>query len=417
MVPCELDSSGNCTSCNTEGVLDTEILQCRDCKTYYHAVCPTSPFTNNRSFLSNFKKASPFFNFICPHCTTKWETNEASDLKNQLSELTATVTSLATEFRRFKEENAPGPTTEPQLTELTTTVTNLASEFSTFRAEQALPATTAPETAATVWQNPKRTNQMRSSLCIKSKGNPIDMKKIEEIVKTNNIQVTKAEKKQNGDVYVNLPSEENREKLIPLLEEESFAQNEVVTLKSKLPAISVLGVETFTSKEGFIVDVMKQNQEIKERIEQGSECSVVFAKEPREGQDQTRKSYYQIVVRVSEDIRRILRRQGDKLFLGVTSHRIVDRFFVKRCNKCQEFGHYEKDCEKETCCGYCKKDHKSNECNEVEPGDHANYNCINCEKGNKQSVGHSSLWHKCPSFLDQQKKVKKSIPYYDAKNE
>ena len=122
------------------------------------------------------------------------------------------------------------------------------------------------------------------------------------------------------------------------------------------------------------------------------------------------------MVRVSEHLRITLRIQGDKIFLGVTAHRIVDRFFVKRCNKCQEFGHYEKNCDKEISCGYCTMNHRSSECNEVEPGDYENYQCVNCEKANKPSVGHSSLWHKCPLFLDQQKKVKKAIPYYDSKN-
>ena len=135
----------------------------------------------------------------------------------------------------------------------------------------------------------------------------------------------------------------------------------------------------------------------------------------RERED-NRKSYCQVVVRVSEDVRKMLKSRGDRIYVGVGAHKLVDRFFVKRCTKCQEFGHYESDCENETCCGYCQKNHKSSECTEVEEGDYANYSCVNCKKSGTAEVGHSSLWHKCPSFLEQQKKVKKTIPYYGTKN-
>ena len=224
--------------------------------------------------------------------------------------------------------------------------------------------------------------------------------------------------KDNGDIYVDMPSNENREKLHSLLEDETFAENEVVKLKSKLPTISVLGVENFSSKEDFIEIVKKQNPKVKELIEKGSgsDFSIVFAKEPREGDTQSRKKYWQVVARVSDDMRKVLRSSGDKIYVGLLALKVVDRFFVKRCNKCQEFGHYERDCQNEVCCGYCEKKHKSAECKEVEKGDHQHYHCINCKRANKPSEGHSSLWHQCPSFLDQQKKVKKAIPYYSQKN-
>ena len=149
------------------------------------------------------------------------------------------------------------------------------------------------------------------------------------------------------------PSNDNRERLLPLLEDETFAQNEIVTLKSKLPSVSILNVESFDSKEEFIEKVKNQNPEIKELMEQGSEFSIVFAKEPRESGSNGKKEYYQVVARVSEDIRKVMKSSGNKVYVDLVAHRVVDRFFVKRCNKCQEFGHYEKDCSKNVCCGYC----------------------------------------------------------------
>ena len=80
------------------------------------------------------------------------------------------------------------------------------------------------------------------------------------------------------------------------------------------------------------------------------------------------------------------------------------------------FGHYEKDCTAESRCGYCSGNHKSAQCDQVEEGDLVNYKCVNCEHAGKDANGHSAHWHKCPSLLDQQKKAKKGIPYYNRKN-
>ena len=68
-----------------------------------------------------------------------------------------------------------------------------------------------------------------------------------------------------------------------------------------------LGVENFSSKEDFIEVVKKLNPKVKELIDKGSgsDFSIVFAKEPREGDTQARKNYWQVVARVSEDMRKV----------------------------------------------------------------------------------------------------------------
>ena len=327
--------------------------------------------------------------FVCDHCLTRRENKQASLMKDQISELTDTVSTLVKEFSAFKREQSERPSVPA--------------------------APTAPE-LQTAWANKNRTNSMKASLCIKSKGNTVDIKKIKEIACANSIQVSKADVKENGDVYVDMPSHENREKLLPLLEGDTFAQNEIVKLKSKLPTISILNVEDFSSKEEFVEKIQQQNPEIKRLIAEGSEFSIVYTKEPRKSDDNSKKEYYQVVARVSEEIRRAIKASGNKVFVDLIAHRVVDRFFVRRCNKCQGYGHYEKDCNKPQCCGYCQQSHKSSDCDQVNSSDTKNYQCVNCKKEGKSHIGHSSLWHKCPSFVEQQNKIKKSIPYYASKN-
>ena len=51
----------------------------------------------------------------------------------------------------------------------------------------------------------------------------------------------------------------------------------------------------------------------------------------------------------------------------------------------------------------------------LEHKDEKNYKCVNCEDAGVDPYGHSSHWHKCPTLLQRQEKMKKDIPYY-AKN-
>ena len=94
---------------------------------------------------------------------------------------------------------------------------------------------------------------------------------------------------------------------------------------------------------------MLQNPVIKDMVNQGSEFSIVFTKEPPEN-----KSYHQVVARVSDDIRSFIKSSDNRLFYDLLCLKVIDRFFVKRCNNCQKFGHYESDCQNSVCCGYCK---------------------------------------------------------------
>ena len=124
------------------------------------------------------------------------------------------------------------------------------------------------------------------------------------------------------------------------------------------------------------------------------------------------RKFHQIVARVSGDIRKAIKKNRDKIFADLTTYRVVDRFYIKRCNKCQKFGHYEKDCENEARCGYCCGAHSTTDCTENPEKNHELYKCINCKDAGKNPEKHSALWHKCPTYIEMQKKMKKTIPYH-----
>ena len=213
---------------------------------------------------------------------------------------------------------------------------------------------------------------------------------------------------------MDMPTKESREKLVPLLTDVTNNGN-VVELKARLPTISILDVTEFSSKEDFVEKIKQQNPRLKEKIDQGSEFSVVFSRKPNEAWPENKK-FHQVVVRVSDDIRQIVKQSNNKIYMGLHAHRVVDRFYIKRCNKCEQFGHYQRDCTNKARCGYCMGHHLSSECREVKEGDHQHYKCFNCKDTGQNETGHSTRWHNCPVYLEQQKKARKSIPYYDQKN-
>ena len=112
-------------------------------------------------------------------------------------------------------------------------------------------------------------------------------------------------------------------------------------------------------------------------------------------------------------IREAIRCNRNRIFIGITSCRVYDRFFVKRCNKCQEFGHYKENCPKVDVCGYCSENHPSEECSLKNETDLTLLKCANCKVNNLECSGHSTFWSKCPSYIIAQKRLKSTISYYD----
>ena len=259
----------------------------------------------------------------------------------------------------------------------------------------------------------------KSTVCIKSKvkenNTDVNLEKVRSVITSNGIKVSKTSvNNKNGDVYVDLPNGEEREKLIPLLDDTVIEGNKVVKIGVKTPVITLRNVSDYTDKETFVNDVKLQNSKIKDKVENGAIFTVIFAKEYTNSDG---ISTHNVVVKVSPEIRDVLKIGGDRIYLGFSSYRVQDRFYVKKCSKCHRIGHYSSECSHSSCCGYCTSEgHTSDKCPLKENNDKENYKCINCAHSGKESIGHSALWPKCPVFLERQEQVKRQIPYFSSKN-
>ena len=359
----QINTSGTCNTCQTVANKD-HILECYDCKTKYHAQCGTAAPFACKTFVNTFKgiqKNSSNFLFICDHCITNRENTEAAALKEHMAEVVASVSRLAKEVSELKTARSEPTVEEAGAKPVSGNVDN------------------QNKTKPPAWTDPKETDRIikqkesKVTLCIKNddQNAVIDLKKVKNVVTSHGIQITNASvNRKNGDLYVDLPSTEEREKLVPLLKDEVIPGNTIVNVKKKCPVITIKNVSDYVNEEEFISRIKAQNRKIGEQIDKnGSEFTVVFAKElnpkprPTALVEDENSKLFQIVARVSEDIRRSLKSDNDKLFIGLTSHHVFDRFYVKSCAKCHRFDHYHAECQGKACCGFCSaEDHDSNNC-------------------------------------------------------
>ena len=113
---------------------------------------------------------------------------------------------------------------------------------------------------------------------------------------------------------------------------------------------------------------------------------------------------FQAFVSISITLRNAIGLRGDKITLGLQSCKVYDRYHVKRCNKCQHFGHYMNECPTPdaTICGKCgSHDHSTKDCtsNETE--------CINCARnGHTSNKDHPTSSRLCPVLCKQQETAK-----------
>ena len=423
MVPHQIDDSGICTTCQA-AANDAQVLQCYDCKTHYHVDCGNTMICGTRSFIKTYKglKNKENLLFVCDHCLTSRENVEASTLKQQMAEVVKSVTRLTREVAELERCRDGG--VQPQMQQNTQD-----GDVIPIPQQNNIPfkPTTGKPNA---WVKPPQINNAKQvkhdinkvTLCIKNDGSEIDMKKVKEVVTTNGIQITRTSVNgKNGDVYVDLPTPDQRDKLLPLLKEGDVVPSKtIVDVKRKCPVITIRNVPNYISEKEFLSEIKAQNPQIAEKLDTengSSEFSVVFSREQRNPQHRVGDEMVSMVVaRVSEDIRECLKAVNDRVYIGFTACRVFDRFYVKSCAACHRFGHYHAECESVPCCGYCgDEDHTSQQCQIQQHKEQNKYQCVNCEDSGKPSVGHSSHWHGCPTYIEQQKIMMMKIPYY-AKN-
>ena len=323
-----------------------------------------------------------------------------------MDKLTNLVTTLCTELTCTKK------TIGQELADVKSSIANFSTLTHAKNSDGLISSDKRPVSLPSVWSDKENVSKIKSSLVVKNKDESCssdkvaDMNKLKSIAVSNNIAVSRVGFDRSGNTYIDCPTVQDITKLKPLIAAD-FVEKHVTEVKEKLPCISIVGIQDEVTKNNLLTQICKQNSKIHALINAGEQFSVLFVKSsPNNGS-------YMAVVRVSPKIRNAIRCVRNQVFLGITSCRVYDRFYIKRCNQCQEYGHYKAECVKPACCAYCGGGHESSVCDLKDNVNSDQLSCINCKKGGKEHSGHTTFAFNCPSYLAAQKKLKSTIPYYD----
>lgn len=100
-----------------------------------------------------------------------------------------------------------------------------------------------------------------------------------------------------------------------------------------------------------------------------------------------------------------------KLSLGWTRHSVKEHLNIKRCFKCQSYGHLQRECKRRNFyCAFCGFEHHTNACNSRAPC------CANCWEENSRRragfrVDHPADATCCPVYQREVQKYKRTVQY------
>ena len=161
----------------------------------------------------------------------------------------------------------------------------------------------------------------------------LDMKKLSKIAVENNVQVSKIGVSTKGNTFIHCASVKARDRLEEKVKE--LTGHTAHSLSDKEPSISLVGLTEELTKSELMEQIREQNPVMKTLTDAGETFAILFIKKPTD-----RYKHYQVIARVSPRIRDAIKSNWNRLYIGVQAIKVYDRFYVKRCNKCNQFGHY-----------------------------------------------------------------------------
>ena len=413
---------GICKACDNEQLDPKSVgIQCWCCKLTFHAIgCKTecvvsanSAFTTHLLPAVNneppYEKRFGRFLFVCDYCMTRKETERAEADADRVGLLEEKFDTMQKNFMT-------------ELTELKTLLKCTLQPNQNINFVSPSLSQISPETNQNLWNDSQRVDNLRQKVLIKKKsdGTPICQRELEKIYVENGLAVHKTrtlEKSKDTEVLLN--SKKDVDVLMVKLGEQLPGHQ--LEMKSAMkPTITIVGLTKEYDKSELIDMIKSQNDgisalcgdktaEIGDKYIDVINISVINAYKGKT------VKLYKAIVRVSNLIRSIVAKQGNRLFLGGQTNKIYDSFFVLRCYKCQEFGHHSKDCTNNSVCGYCAEGHQTLDCTAKKVTSSVP-SCANCKHLTPgDDIYHEAGSFACPILKSKQDELKKRIPFYQKK--
>ena len=383
IIPRKLNAIGVCGSCENDA--QAEFMTCVRCMERFHVnncsaeqevQCTATFLRSWPTVLANY----PNFGYTCDECREKTKLCNEDILVNRLAVMEENIAYLVKEIKTIKLIPATTNETQPPA------VTSYAAK-----------AAVAPAIIVIEKKQGEDAETYNTN-----------MNKLRDAAVQSSANVIKTYRNGVHDTVLICRNESSKKKLMPHVSN-IFAQHKVSTPPSRVPTVTIKDIETKITNAELIAAVQRQNHDNGQVEVTATNFNILFIKEVKgfNGKPVT----YHAVVRVSDDIRDSLKSAGDRVFINLQSCRVSNRFFIRRCNKCQEFKHFHKECKSEvSVCGRCGEQHDTTDCTSD------TVKCTNCARAGYTALNHETSWWNCPAFKKEQEKVEKTIPYFNSKN-
>ena len=304
--------------------------------------------------------------------------------------------------------------TETKVQELENKLTSMSNDISFVKellVENQSPASNEDSNIPNTnpWADSNRVQKLltnKAALVIK-KGNDNknpDLKSLEKQVIAEKINVTKTYINKSGDTVIECNSTTDRN-AVKLIAEKEVAGHKFECSSARRPLISVVGFKEQYEPSHLRDIVLYRNSFVSMFCNSGNvdEMFEVVVVKPCMKDAST----FQAIIKVNESLRDIIQKNGDRLLIGLYSCRVYDKFTAKRCNRCQDFGHWMRDCSKPFVCAYCTGNHETKLCNHLTNNAVNNISCINCKTTGKTNYkAHRADSVVCPCYREEQEKVR-----------
>ena len=402
----ELNDEGACTSCK-EVSLEHEFVPCGICQRNFHVVCTAATADDKwatKSMMLTFKSPSTKcnFKFFCDCCQTTWETNRADIDGQRLRKMERNMEVISKELLEIKKLVSDSINTTIAPGSATPTVDPNTQSTS----EQVQPT-------SNIWQDQHRLASVKAkpqeSILVINKAADTTVDKtntelVENMVIESRIPVTKSFKDKSGNLVVVCESKESRDALKNQVSE-SNNTIEMKTPTENRSVVSIVGFSRNYEKEEVVDLLQKQNYFLGQFSESNNikDHINIFAVKPL----RDKPDVYQAFARISKLVRQGFKTFNDKVTLGLSSCKIYDQYHVKRCNNCQGFGHFYKDCTSPDThiCAKCGENHSTKDCTS------STVQCTNCVKAEVPlaECNHRCDDSGCPTLRKQQEKIKNNL--------
>lgn len=364
-----LKPDGTCNRCSKNA--QSENLRCFLCEERFHVIECTAPKMCTPTFLKTtwptLETLYPGITFICDLCRENKKMKDEHVMMDRFNKMENDIREIK-QLIQNKPNNPQPPTKTPSYADRVANKPVAIVIKPNEQAEEDQPVTVA------------------------------NMEEIKNIAIDKSAEVMSTYVNKQGNHVIICKNEKSKATLMPHLEQ-TFPSKTLHTPPPRCPTITIKEIHGDYDPTTLYNIIKQQNPTIEVTPDS---FKVIFTKEVY-----NEPGTHYAVVRVADKVRDQIKANRDSLCIGMESCHIKDRFFARRCNRCQELGHFHGECKSErSVCGKCAKSHDTRSCEDTR------YKCHNCSIDGRGNTGHPAYSPKCPVYIAAQEKVKEKISYY-----